>query len=131
MKSTLGSFQVNLFSHQKIIQIYPVKTAIVTGSNTGIGLETVKQLYNKNCNVIMVVRTGSKGNIALETVLKEFLTSNGDSTVVAGCDYTDLNLIKCAAENVIDAINDKPVSIIIHNAELMTSSKELTSAQGL
>ena len=79
----------------------------------------------------MVVRTGSKGNIALETVLKEFLTSNGDSTVVAGCDYTDLNLIKCAAENVIDAINDKPVSIIIHNAELMTSSKELTSAQGL
>lgn len=106
------------------------KNAIVTGCNTGIGLETAKILYSKNCNVIMVVRTESKGIAARDSILKEFPESKGKISVIGGCDYSDLTLIKGAAQDIKEVINNEPISIIIHNAGLMASYNNLTSEQG-
>lgn len=106
------------------------KNALVTGSNTGIGLEVVKILYEKNCNVIMVVRTESKGVAARELVQKLHPDSRGSLTVVGGCDYCDLTLMKGIANEIKEVLGDKPLSIIIHNAGLMASYNNLTSEQG-
>lgn len=106
------------------------KIAIVTGSNTGIGLETVKQLYSKNCNVLMVVRTESKGVAAKDAILKEYPESKGSLIVIGGCDFCDLNLIKGAAQEIKEHVKDRPINIIIHNAGLMASYNNLTSEQG-
>lgn len=104
------------------------KTAIVTGSNTGIGFDVTKLLYEKNCNVIAVVRTESKGQEARKKILEE-IKSQGSISVVGGCDFMDLRTIKSAAHKVIDTLGEKPLNIIIHNAGLMAPDNKGTSQQ--
>ncbi|CCK68516.1 uncharacterized protein KNAG_0B00680 [Huiozyma naganishii CBS 8797] len=106
------------------------KTAVVTGCNTGIGLHVVEYLYKKNCNVIGVVRTESKGIAARDKIVKECPESKGSISIVGGCDFCDLSLIKDTGVKVKEILGDKPLSIIIHNAGLMASSNQLTSKQG-
>lgn len=105
------------------------KIALVTGCNTGISFETVKLLYKKNCHVIMVVRTESKGIMAKETIQKECPDSKGLLTVVAGCDFGDLALIKGAAQEIKKVLKNEPLNIIIHNAGIMPSTNDGTSMQ--
>ncbi|EDO16518.1 hypothetical protein Kpol_513p34 [Vanderwaltozyma polyspora DSM 70294] len=107
------------------------KTAIVTGCNTGIGYFVMKLLYSKNCNVIAVVRTESKGIEAREKVLEEIKESSGSISVVGGCDLLDMTSIKSAAEKVKQTLGDKPLNIIIHNAGLMSSFNDGVSKQGI
>lgn len=106
------------------------KTALVTGSNSGIGLETTKALYKKNCDVIMVVRNEDRGNTTRDSIMKEISGSKGNLYVVSGCDYSDLSLIKAVSKKIENILKDKPLSIIIHNAGLMASVADLTSEQG-
>lgn len=106
------------------------KTAIVTGSNTGIGAFVVELLYEKNCNVISVVRNEKKGLAAKEKALKKVPKSDGSITVVGGCDFLDLNNVKPAAQKIRDILQSKPLNIIIHNAGLMSPVNIGTSAQG-
>ena len=40
------------------------QTAILTGSNSGLGLETARQLLDLGCNVILAVRNTKKGEAA-------------------------------------------------------------------
>lgn len=106
------------------------KNAIVTGANTGIGFYVAKLLYEKNCNVIAVVRTEAKGLEASATIKKEIPSSKGSITVVSGCDFLDLTTVKQAGEAIKSVLGDKPLSIIIHNAGLMAPNSLGTSKQG-
>lgn len=106
------------------------KTAIVTGSNTGIGAFVVQLLYEKNCDVISVVRSEEKGLAAKEKTLKKVPESQGSITVVSGCDFLDLNNIKPVAQKIKEILKDRSLNIIIHNAGLMSPVNTGTSAQG-
>lgn len=105
------------------------KTALVTGCNTGIGKETVKLLYQKNCNVIGVVRTESKGQQAFKDIKAEIGETKGSLELVSGCDFMDLTTIKAAGQRVAEVLGNKPLNIIIHNAGLMSPVKTGTSKQ--
>ncbi|KAI1125340.1 NAD(P)-binding protein [Nemania abortiva] len=48
------------------------KTAIVTGSNGGLGLETARQLLELRCKVILAVRDESKGERAREELARGY-----------------------------------------------------------
>ena len=52
------------------------KVAIVTGSNAGIGLETVKDLLMRNARVIMACRNLEKGKAALRKFSEESIINN-------------------------------------------------------
>lgn len=106
------------------------KTAIVTGANTGIGFHVSKLLYGKNCNVISVVRSESKGLEASAIIKKEVTNSKGSITVVSGCDFLDLSTVKQVGTDIKTVLGDKPLSIIIHNAGLMAPDSRGTSKQG-
>ncbi|GCE97784.1 hypothetical protein ZYGM_000728 [Zygosaccharomyces mellis] len=106
------------------------KAAIVTGSNTGIGASVVQLLYEKNCDVISVVRTEEKGLAAREKTLKEIPNSKGSITVVGGCDFLDLNNVRPTAHKVTEILKGRPLNIIIHNAGLMSPVNTGTSVQG-
>ena len=47
------------------------KTILITGANSGLGLEAAKVLSKKGARVIMAVRNLQKGNAALEEIKKE------------------------------------------------------------
>ncbi|XDT05270.1 short chain dehydrogenase [Nakaseomyces glabratus] len=107
------------------------KTAVVTGCNTGVGKEAAKLLYQKNCNVIGVCRTESKGLEAAESIKQEIGNSKGSISVVSGCDFLDFTTVPQAGKRIQEILAGKPLNIIIHNAGLMSSSNAGTSKQGL
>ncbi len=45
------------------------KTAIVTGANSGIGIETARELARKGARVVLACRSREKGEAALEELL--------------------------------------------------------------
>ncbi|SCU81995.1 LAMI_0B08526g1_1 [Lachancea mirantina] len=106
------------------------KLAVVTGMNTGIGLEVVKLLYSKNCNVIGVVRSTEKGLSARTKILEEIKESKGSIEVIGNCELSDLTTIKSAASEITRAVAGRPISIIIHNAGIMPESNRGVSKQG-
>lgn len=104
--------------------------AIVTGANTGIGYEVARLLYEKNCDVIAVVRSESKGLEARQKICSQVTNSKGTIDVVSGCDFLDMSTVKPAAEQIKDLLGEKPLSIIVHNAGLMAPNSNGTSKQG-
>nr|WP_316046060.1 SDR family NAD(P)-dependent oxidoreductase [Planococcus glaciei] len=45
------------------------KTAIITGANSGIGLEAAKDLAGKGARIVMAVRNLQKGNAARQEII--------------------------------------------------------------
>jgi NAD(P)-dependent dehydrogenase (short-subunit alcohol dehydrogenase family) len=90
------------------------KTAIVTGSNSGIGFEAAKALAKKDARVIMAVRNIEKG----EKAAKEIMDAYADSIiVVAELDLGSLESVKTFA-NKFNAENQR-LDILINNAGVM------------
>ena len=69
---------------------------LVTGGNTGIGYETVKQLLLKNAKVYLAARSASKAEAAIESLRS--VTGRTDIHFLQ-LDLADLHSVKhCAAE---------------------------------
>lgn len=80
------------------------KTAIVTGANSGIGLETCKALASVGCRVIMACRNAEAGREAVESEIKTlgeggYAVPNPDVTVME-LDLNDLLSVEKFAEEV-------------------------------
>lgn len=103
---------------------------MVTGVNSGIGFEVMKLLYSRNCHVIGVVRTESKGLDARQECLDTVKGSKGSIEIMPGCDFLDLESVKTVGRKLQAMLEKTPVSIVIHNAGLMASYNNLTSKQG-
>ncbi|KAH7623221.1 hypothetical protein Ndes2526B_g01639 [Nannochloris sp. 'desiccata'] len=86
------------------------KVIIVTGGNTGIGLETVRTLANAGARIIMTSRNVSLGEKALKSI--ETPDMKGKVTVHE-LDLSDLNSIKAFTDTVTT------VDILICNAGIV------------
>jgi NAD(P)-dependent dehydrogenase (short-subunit alcohol dehydrogenase family) len=90
------------------------KTAIVTGSNTGIGFETALDLYQKGAKVIVACRNEEKALNAIERMKS---TSNGGELVFGHLDLASLTSVKEFADKVKD--NESRLDLLINNAGVM------------
>ena len=90
------------------------KTAIVTGSNSGIGLETARFLVMRGASVILAVRNSIKGAEAMDQ-----LTSSqpGSEIEVAHLDLADLSSIQDFANWFSET--GRPLDYLINNAGVM------------
>ncbi|MUL81804.1 MULTISPECIES: SDR family NAD(P)-dependent oxidoreductase [unclassified Mycolicibacterium] len=97
------------------------RTAIVTGSNTGLGLETAKALATKGAHVVLAVRNLDKGKAAAQSITE---ASPGASVALQELDLTSLESIRAAAE----ALNAKhpAIDLLINNAGVMFTPKSTT-----
>jgi NAD(P)-dependent dehydrogenase (short-subunit alcohol dehydrogenase family) len=96
---------------------------IVTGSNTGIGYETVKALLDMNATVIMACRSAEKAKEAKKSLEQE--TRCSPSKVIT------LVLDLCELESVRSFVKDfrelhLPLNGLINNAGLMTPNRSTT-----
>ncbi|KNC53494.1 retinol dehydrogenase 12 [Thecamonas trahens ATCC 50062] len=91
------------------------KTVVVTGANTGIGLETCKALISVGAHVIMVCRTAQRGVLAKETVVAA--ARLGGSAELVVMDLADLASVQAAVETISDL--GVSISILINNAGIM------------
>ncbi|XP_078594313.1 uncharacterized protein LOC144872078 [Branchiostoma floridae x Branchiostoma japonicum] len=90
------------------------KTAIVTGSNTGLGKETARDLARRGARVILACRNVTKAEEAAEDIRKT--TGNGN-VVVLKLDLSSLASVREFAAG----INEKEdrLDILINNAGIM------------
>ncbi|MGB1040334.1 MAG: oxidoreductase [Flavobacteriales bacterium] len=90
------------------------KTAIVTGSNTGIGFETALDLYQKGAKVYVACRNEEKAKNAIERMK----TQGGTGELIYGhLDLVSLNSVKEFANQVIE--KESKLDLLINNAGVM------------
>lgn len=97
------------------------KTFIVTGANSGLGLETSKALASKNAQVIMACRSADKGEQAKNEIISEI--SNADIEVMV-LDLEDLKSVRSFAEKFEK--NYPKLDVLINNAGIMMPPYRLT-----
>jgi NAD(P)-dependent dehydrogenase (short-subunit alcohol dehydrogenase family) len=97
------------------------RTAVVTGANTGLGLETAKALAAKGAHVVLAVRNLEKGKGAAREIE---LASPGAGVALQELDLTSLESIRAAAA-ALNA-NHPTIDLLINNAGVMFTPKSTT-----
>ncbi|XP_074535627.1 dehydrogenase/reductase SDR family member 13-like [Halichoeres trimaculatus] len=87
------------------------KTAIVTGSNTGIGKITAIDLAKRGARVILACRSKQRGEAALEEVKRE---SGSSQVVFMQLDLGSLKSVRSFAENFLKT--ESRLDLLINNA---------------
>jgi NAD(P)-dependent dehydrogenase (short-subunit alcohol dehydrogenase family) len=90
------------------------KTAIVTGSNTGLGFETALDFYQKGAKVYVACRNEEKGIDAIERMKA---ISDGGELVYGRLDLASLSSVKEFAEKVI--ATESGLDLLVNNAGVM------------
>ena len=92
----------------------PGKTFVVTGANSGIGLEAARVLAGKGARLVLAVRRPSAGEEAAEMIRAE---TPGADVRTEECDLSDLSSIERCAARITEQIG--PVDVLINNAGIM------------
>lgn len=98
------------------------RVAIVTGANTGLGLETAKALAAHGAHVILAVRNAEKGKAAADAITAAH--SNADVTLQS-LDLSSLESVRRASDE-LKARYDK-IDLLINNAGVMWTEKSSTA----
>lgn len=99
------------------------KTVIVTGANSGIGLETAVDMAKRNARVILACRSVERGEAALAEVKEK---SGNQNVVFVRLDLGSLESVREFAAKIIE---DEPrIDILINNAGVMMPSKRTLSS---
>jgi NAD(P)-dependent dehydrogenase (short-subunit alcohol dehydrogenase family) len=91
------------------------KLAIVTGANSGLGLETTRALARKGAKVILACRSRSKAEAAIAELVADGI--DRDLLEFGACDLSSLASIKAFAEAVRS--QHAHVDLLINNAGVM------------
>src|SRR5688572_8728082 len=89
------------------------KTFIVTGSNTGIGRITAKELARQGSHVILACRSKDKTQVVLDEIRREVPNANVEYVPL---DLGDLASVRACAKELLD--RKTPIHGLINNAGL-------------
>ncbi|PVA84158.1 SDR family NAD(P)-dependent oxidoreductase [Mycobacteroides abscessus] len=98
------------------------RVAIVTGANTGLGLETAKALAAHGAHVVLAVRNAEKGKAAADAITAAH--SNADVTLQS-LDLSSLESVRRASDE-LKGRYDK-IDLLINNAGVMWTEKSSTA----
>jgi NAD(P)-dependent dehydrogenase (short-subunit alcohol dehydrogenase family) len=90
------------------------RVAIVTGANSGIGLETARELARKGARVVLACRSQEKGQRALENIRNELPDA---SVELEALDLADLGSVERFAETFLK--NSSRLDILCNNGGVM------------
>jgi NAD(P)-dependent dehydrogenase (short-subunit alcohol dehydrogenase family) len=97
------------------------KVAIVTGANTGIGLESARELARKGAEVVVCARSKAKGEAAVAAIKKSIARPDANVYFM----QLDLASLVSVEEFSKDFLAlDKPIDILLLNAGIMKSPGE-------
>jgi len=103
------------------------RTAVVTGANSGLGLEASRALAGKGATVYLAVRNPDKGATAIEDILREYPNADLHLQQV---DLSSLDSIRTAAGELKDRVGS--IDLLLNNAAAMyTSRKETADGFGM
>ncbi|MDQ2052562.1 oxidoreductase [Natronolimnohabitans sp. A-GB9] len=94
------------------------RTIVVTGANSGIGLETTRELARNGASVVMACRRTDRGRRAAADVRED--VPDADLRVEA-CDLASLESIHAFADRL-----DDPIDVLVNNAGTMAIPRRET-----
>ncbi len=97
------------------------RTAVITGANGGLGLQTAKVLAGKGAHVVMAVRNQQKAAEAVEQIRAE--TPHASLELVE-LDLASQESVRMAAKQIL-AAHDR-IDILVNNAGLMAMPERTT-----
>ncbi|THU94703.1 NAD(P)-binding protein [Dendrothele bispora CBS 962.96] len=100
------------------------KVMIVTGSNTGIGKDTIQALLEHDAKVYMASRNEEKAKAAI----KDLKQKTGKEAIFLKLDLADLKSVKEAAEEYMR--KEKELHVLFNNGGVMMSSIDQLTTQG-
>src|SRR4051812_241789 len=101
------------------------KLAVVTGANSGIGLETARRLAGAGAEVVLAVRNPTKG----EEAVADIRSTHPDATVSAeSLDLSSLTSVRAFATTMTE--RDRPLDLLVNNAGIMAVPKRELTADG-
>ncbi|MGA5546173.1 SDR family NAD(P)-dependent oxidoreductase [Mycobacterium sp. NPDC051198] len=98
------------------------RTAVVTGANTGLGLETAKALAARGAHVVLAVRNVTKGEAAAEWISRSVPDADLE---LQRLDLGSLASVREAADEI--RTKHERIDLLINNAGVMTPPKETTA----
>jgi len=97
------------------------KSVIITGGNSGLGLETAKCLAGCGAEVLLMCRSEENGKATVETIKKVHADARVEYALL---DLSSLQSVRDAANAYIST--GKPLHILINNAGVMACPKTYT-----
>lgn len=101
------------------------KLAVVTGANSGTGLETAKRLAAAGARVVLGVRTPAKGEAARAGILAEHPDAQLE---VRRIDLADLASVQEFADQL--AADEPHLDLLVNNAGVMNPPTRMTTKDG-
>ncbi|BDY05768.1 oxidoreductase [Ferrimonas sp. YFM] len=101
------------------------KVALITGANAGLGLGTATELAKKGAEILMAVRSTSKGEQARQLILKQVPQAK---VSILPLDLADLESVAALGKELRQ--RQQPLDLLINNAGVMFLPKRQESAQG-
>ncbi|MGQ0777682.1 MAG: oxidoreductase [Pseudonocardiales bacterium] len=98
------------------------RTVLVTGANSGLGLQTATVLASRGATVLVACRDRERGQAALARLRS--LASGADATLVH-LDLADLSSVRKAAEEVRARTEDR-LDVLVNNAGVMATPPRRT-----
>jgi len=98
------------------------KTCIVTGGNTGIGLETVRGLARDGARVIIACRDEARGKTARDDVVA---STGNESVEVMLLDLASLESVRAFASQVRDRV--ERLELLVNNAGVWPRARQSTA----
>ena len=98
------------------------KVAVVTGANTGLGLEASRELARKGATVVLGVRNVAKGHAAVDAIKAEIPAADVE---VRRLDLGSLASVRQFAEGVMG--EHPAIDILLNNAGIMATPPRETS----
>jgi retinol dehydrogenase 12 len=97
------------------------RICLVTGANTGLGLETARGLARRGATVVMTARDVDKGRAAVEEVRR---TSDNDDVELLELDLASTASVRRAAASFLD--RHDALHLLVNNAGLVLSERRTT-----
>ena len=101
------------------------KTVIITGANSGIGLETAVDMAKRNARVILACRSVERGKAALADVKKR---SGNDNVVFVQLNLGSLASVRAFAAKILE--DEQRIDILINNAGVMMIAERTLTSDG-
>jgi protochlorophyllide reductase len=104
------------------------RVALVTGANSGLGLETARALAARGATVVMACRSARKAEEARDQLLRDLARASGESAHgaldVLTLDLADLASVRAAAAALADRYG--ALDLLINNAGVMAPPRTRT-----
>ncbi len=95
------------------------RTVLVTGANSGLGLQTAVALAGRGATVLLACRDAQRGRAALDRVRS---VSGGVDATLVHLDLADLGSVRKAADEVRSITGDR-LDVLVNNAGVMAAPR--------